>query len=364
MMNLKKILPLLAILLFSCFHIAMGQELYRTEVNNSLNIRSSPGTYGRIVGKLHHNEEVSVYEIDANGWAKIQHHGKDGFVKAQYLTKITTPQKTAGTEAPTASFPDSFRKSIGDWIISFPRTYSHTAMYIALFIGSILILLRRFKADFEINLYNDRFFYATSLAFMALCGFEIFYFLNTQKDFSWFCHPSQVGYIMTVVNFFIFGYFTYQQIMLLLSLLNSSSYARGGEDWYALGLFSLGIGGALLLVCEWLFPVASPFIILAIVGCQIVQLSLILYKSIQNGGNVANAVFTMLLYAIGVTATIIILLQFIALLIVALMIWLVICIIGSDTKKHCGNCRSYSNGYCHYRNQEVSSGSCCNKWQS
>lgn len=65
-------------------------SIYRVTAKPTLNFRSSPSTSSssNIIGKINYNEEVIVFEIDKNNWAKIEYDGKAGYVSGLYLTKV------------------------------------------------------------------------------------------------------------------------------------------------------------------------------------------------------------------------------------------------------------------------------------
>ncbi|MBQ6322709.1 MAG: SH3 domain-containing protein, partial [Lachnospiraceae bacterium] len=50
-----------------------------------LNIRSTPGTDGEILGKLAAGEEVNVLSIQ-DGWAQIEYQNKTAYISEKYLT--------------------------------------------------------------------------------------------------------------------------------------------------------------------------------------------------------------------------------------------------------------------------------------
>ncbi|CEO26828.1 mannosyl-glycoprotein endo-beta-N-acetylglucosamidase [[Clostridium] sordellii] len=50
----------------------------------SLNVRSGPSTSHGIIGSLKNNEKVEVIS-ESNGWSKIKHNGKEGYVSSTYL---------------------------------------------------------------------------------------------------------------------------------------------------------------------------------------------------------------------------------------------------------------------------------------
>lgn len=67
----------------------VAYSIYKVTANPTLNFRSSPVvTSSTLIGKINYNEEVIVFEIDKNNWARIEYEGKAGYVSAVYLTKV------------------------------------------------------------------------------------------------------------------------------------------------------------------------------------------------------------------------------------------------------------------------------------
>lgn len=62
---------------------AETEMTYKTTAN--LNIRSTPGTDGEILGKLAAGEEVNVLSIQ-DGWAQIEYQNKTAYISEKYLT--------------------------------------------------------------------------------------------------------------------------------------------------------------------------------------------------------------------------------------------------------------------------------------
>ncbi len=54
-------------------------------VDHYLNVRKSPDTDGKIIGKLPNNGGCYVYSIDENGWAKIKSGSIKGYVSTEFL---------------------------------------------------------------------------------------------------------------------------------------------------------------------------------------------------------------------------------------------------------------------------------------
>ena len=65
----------------------VGARLKVTTDATNLNIRSTPTTEGKIVGKAAHNEIVTLVEKTDDSWWKIKtKDGEEGYAYAQYLS--------------------------------------------------------------------------------------------------------------------------------------------------------------------------------------------------------------------------------------------------------------------------------------
>ena len=64
-----------------------GAQLKVTTDSTNLNIRSTPTTEGKIVGKAAHNEIVTLVEKTDDSWWKVRtKDGEEGYAYAQYLS--------------------------------------------------------------------------------------------------------------------------------------------------------------------------------------------------------------------------------------------------------------------------------------
>ncbi len=66
-----------------------GAQLKVTTDSTNLNIRSTPGTDGDIIGKAAHDEVVTLVEKTDDSWWKIKTaDGEEGYAYAQYLSPL------------------------------------------------------------------------------------------------------------------------------------------------------------------------------------------------------------------------------------------------------------------------------------
>jgi len=68
--------------------------------SGSLNLRESPAASGKVLDKLTKGTAVTVYS-EANGWAKVQVNGKEGYVSSDFLSSTNPSSAPAQSPAPT-----------------------------------------------------------------------------------------------------------------------------------------------------------------------------------------------------------------------------------------------------------------------
>lgn len=127
---------------------------------------------------MSNNDEVHVVNIE-NGWAQIIYGDRYAYVSASHLTPKSLPQIDKSVHL------DFLNGSIYEGIYRF-------IPYIVLILGIILIFANgnaAFVLTFLIGLFELIF----AIAFETFDG----------NGFPWFCSPQAVGWIMTIVDFFL-----------------------------------------------------------------------------------------------------------------------------------------------------------------
>lgn len=364
---MKKILFVLFVAcIYSCMLItpALAQDLYKVEVNTALNVREKPSRNSNVIGTFANQEVVKVYSIDENGWAKVYKNGRYGYVQSSYMTKQQISSEVP-KEADDDSFTAHIERKLEQWGSNLqnllPTTTDLTLFSIVVVLAVLVTLCRIFMN--EVISDSVVAYYGASFLFLALCSFELLYCMTYQGDITWFCSPDTVGWIWTVVNFVLFGIAIFNQILFLIIILTVSDAYGERDGNYQLGLMSIPIGFVCMIISGIFYEPALTYIVLIILLMQVIQVGCIVYYTISNSGNIFNMLYTIVLYIIGVLATTVALVHFLALLVVFLIGCLVVSVLGSSSRSCCGNCRSYSNGYCYYRQRNVSSSGYCNKYE-
>ncbi len=232
---MRRFLLMLAVVLFAMTAFAaIAPGLYRVNVNSTLNVRNAPG--GAKIGSLSNGDLVQVTACE-DDWAQVSlNDGRTGYVHEQYLEPFSTLAAPAGTSYSTVGLSEL-------------RHYTPFA-----------ILL--FAVIAFIGLRTD-----TRSLFHAGCllwgGAELFMFgAGSDSALVWFCDPSDVGWIFTIINFFVaigilffqytiyreftgslfdgfwrkllFGIFIIVGVILFLGIFNYSSFASSPMPSFSL----------------------------------------------------------------------------------------------------------------------------------
>lgn len=333
-----KHLSLLLLFIGLSVSLCFAAQDYRVKVKTTLNVRSLPDPKSSVLGTLNNGDHIEVYEI-ANGWAKIKFNNKEAYISSEFISPIYQ----------SASSGDNTFRSSND--------SKRTVVYIILGLSAIALLIRKIKTVEESEGVTLVFSY---LILLSICALELYYFIGLEGD-TWFCSPNTVGWIWTIINFFIFGGILFVQILFFLDVLAGLQYNSEYID-YRTGFYSIGIAAVLCILGYFLFEEYLYIVGIALGVAQLVQIFFIFRGNGTSywGYSIASTV----LYLVATAATLITLIHFIMLLIVAILAWVVLMAIGSSDSRTCSSCSSYdSSGYCHYRRKYVSSGSSCNKHQ-
>ena len=62
------------------------ENTYVITAENGVNVRATPSTSGKVLGKKEYYQSIKVESIN-NGWAKFQFGGRDAYVNAKYIKK-------------------------------------------------------------------------------------------------------------------------------------------------------------------------------------------------------------------------------------------------------------------------------------
>lgn len=332
----NKLLLIFCLLVIPFMVYGSELEKYEVKVRSSLNVRSNPNANSKSLGSLRNGEIIDVFNV-SNGWAKINYGGQTGYVSSKHISPALNNFSIQQQETKSTDLKEII-------------------VYIILGLSCAIFILRLIFKDEEAE---GALLITKYTLFIALCFFQVYYFLILKED-TWFCSPDKVGWVWTIVNFFLYAGILFNQFLAFLDIMGNLQYNSNYID-YRIGFYSIGIAIGLCIIGFFFFAPFIPIIIILFGIAQLVQIVLIFTKNgNQWGYSIASTVF----YLVGLVSFLITLAYFIPLLIIALLVWIVLCILGSSSSSSCSGCRSYNNGYCYYRNEYVSSGGHCRKYES
>lgn len=174
---------------------ALAPGLYEVNVSSTLNVRGAPA--GDKIGSLSKGDVVQVVACE-DGWAQVSlANGRTGYVSEQYLVPYSSPAASSGFSRSSISL----------------RQLKHYAPFV--------ILLFAILTGIGAYVDSKSLFFASYVLWGAAEMF-MFYKGGGNSALVWFCDPSDVGWIWTVINFFVAigvlycQYFVYQQFVLNL----------------------------------------------------------------------------------------------------------------------------------------------------
>lgn len=328
-------------ILLCCSLSMMAQTKY--EVTSSLNIRSYADTDAPVWGKVNKGEILDVYEI-SNGWAKVGYDGGYAYVSSSYLNKVQDDpmvdlnKKGKGVDLSSWSIGTGSVK----WMV-----------YLIGLFSVVLFLIRKKRGETPLD-DSESLYKINWILFLMVTVFELVYIAIMGGSSTWFCVPDKVGWLWTVINFFIFGLVVYNQILCFFNTLEDVVYnSRGCFDrrWGFYSWAGVIVGG---IISGIFFSAAIPFVVVAFIICQVIQVVLI-FRGVMPRGGQKCAFLCTAVYLLGSLSTVLVLAHFTALLLIVLVGYIVLSMLGASgsrsgsSRKRCENCsHCFSGDYCEY----------------
>lgn len=329
---------------FLCFCVLLlAQTKYEVTANSFLNIRSFASSSAPVIGTIDRGGKIYVHEIE-DGWAKIDYNNEYAYISSDYIRKVE--------ENPVVKLDK--KKSFFDFKFGFPEGENDVKWIIYVIVGLsvLLFIFRMIRGDDPLE---DEKYLANWSIFLIVSILEIAYIVMG-GNYIWFCTPSDVGWLWTVINFLIFGFVVYNQILCLLGTLVDIQYNGGAYFDMRWGLYSLGGGIVGGIITGIFFPHLLPIVLFAFLIGQVIQIVLI-FRALTPESGWLNSLLATSVYLLGTISTIIILAQFIILLIIVLVGFLALYIVGklseTSSSQSCKNCNHFSGGYCLYRGETI-----------
>ena len=309
--RMKKLL-LFFVALF-CLAFANAQERYEVTSKSALNIRSSASASSTVLGTVQSGSKVDVYE-NYGDWAKIKYNGKFAYVSSKYLKKCSAEASQNQKEENKNSFLGKFDSFVRQYV-----THDIDWLIFVIFgLSVVLAIVRGVHRDGRRYLRSGKYIFHL-ISFVIICVAEIVYFLRMGSETTWFCMPSNVGWIGAIVGFLALGWMVYNQVMWFIDTLFDIRYNAGDFDM-RIGIYSWPIAvvvGVIVSLFKWEGALEWVVIILGI--CQLIQIVLIIVGVSSRGGFLYSLLVSAI-YLIGAVSTLFLLLYFVALVIVVAII--------------------------------------------
>lgn len=332
-----------------CSLLAVAQTKYEVTANTFLNIRTYADGDAPVLGTVDKGGKVDVYEI-SNGWAKIGYDGGYAYVSADYLKKVQNV---------TSVVPESNESGFDFSSWNFSCGGAEWMAYVIAVLSVVLYFIRRSRGEDEPLDDGESLYKVNWILFLTVTVLELVYLSIMGSDAIWFCIPDEVGWLWTIIDFLIFGFIVYNQFMCFFNTLEDVAYNSCGSFDRRWGFYSWAAAIVGSIISGIFFQVALPFIGVAFVVCQIIQVVLI-FRGVMPNGGLGYAFLCTAVYLLGSISTVLILAHFVVLLIVVLVGYLILSILGASSKSSsrrcCANCHHYysGSGYCNYRDGYIS----------
>lgn len=247
----------------------------------------------------------------------------------------------------TGEFGHFFRNSVGEETMTW-----------CIFLFSVMLFLMRITKKKGEPRQGISYIVSNTL-FLTVSAMEIIYVLSTGSSM-WFCTPSIVGWMWTIVNFFLLGGVVYNQVLYGKDVADDI-FAKGNvEIDINLGILSWGGTFIGLIVFGIFFKAGIPWVFGILCVLQIIQCILIFRGYGNNWKGASFAVFAYLLGSTGIAATLTVLIGILIFAVLGLaVLWIVLKTTGQGSESsssapgkrgigHCDTCRYYHGGgqYC------------------
>ena len=217
-------------------------------------------------------------------------------------------------------------------ITDFINNIGKEKMALCILILSVILFLMRIVRKKDVPRQGAAYIISNTL-FLTVCALDIFYIISVD-DSIWFCVPDHVGWIWTVINFFLLGGIVYNQILYLFDVIDDVfSNGNAGCD-LRLGLYGWGGGFVCALLCSFFYKEGLPWIFLVVGIMQIIQ-SVLIFRSY--GKNIKGAFWGVFVYLLGTIGTVVIFMVFLGILIIIVIgfavLWFALKLLGGSDSK-------------------------------
>ena len=348
--------------------IGYAQEKeYVVCVRNTLPVYMFQRVKSEKMGEIADQTIIRATQTKDKDWMEIHFNNSKRYVQSRYLVEYNPNNYPYRISRYVNGFVDEMRGKIK----ASPLRFTSKLPYLlVLVVGLVLMLgwdlvVMGWKYRLSKNHFN-----LYCMGFIILLLIELYCMLFYNGDISWFCSPDNVGWILAGICFITFVGITLNQALVSVQTIMEMDYNTSRFCNYNVGLYSYGAAIiAYILTSLFCKLDYNGFILGALVLCQIIQMGIILVKHLKWRSFDVDLVLSLLLYA-SITITMpLLLLECLGRVCVVvgaiLSVYLLIYLFSSTGSSCCcGNCRTYSGGYCHYWKKYVDAGSYCSKWES
>ena len=291
---------LLLFLVFFGIITSIAQTQYEVTAKSSLNVRTQASKDGYLVGTLQHGERIEVYTI-TNGWAQIRYNGQNAYVNANYIKKC-----------PVQSINQKNKDDFS--LIDLDKYATYNVKWLVFIILPLILFIALCQGE-ALNAGVGMFFF--EVIFFLIVALELVYFLLMGDSSLWFL--EKVGIILFVINFCVYGYIVYLQILCFFRTLTTIRWGEHSVNllWGLYSWIGLVVGAIIVTIASW--EEYSPLLFILFIVCQIIQICII-FKDITPYGGWLRALWYVIIYVIGSISTILLFIHFVRILIVVLII--------------------------------------------
>lgn len=199
-----------------------------------------------------------------------QDNAEDNGARPSVVERI---RESPGNFFPPARIVGRFGADISEVLILQKEQWIRSIPVIVLFLLALGLVYFVFMAQFLADMEKEERTMAFAYVFLFLISvLELLYFVAL-KGVSWFCWPSEVGWLWTIINFVLYGGVVVFQYSIFNTLAGRITQ-RGIYGGYAVGIVSAVAGIALLMLRSAFFSQSAGLHIAAlaiIIGGQAVQ---------------------------------------------------------------------------------------------
>lgn len=293
--------------------IAAWADTYSVDAS-TLNLRVAPSASAPVASTVSRGETVEVISFEGD-WARVTYGGAEYYVAAKYLTPAESEPQVVAVATEKESWLDDFKLASKEWQPRIAHS-SEVPFYIAL---ALLICFAAVHIFGDENTYDDScVFYIGAVGFLILCFFEFYYFAGYTGDVTWFCSPDSVGWLWTIVNFLLFAFLCFIQVMTYVMLTAMVHYHGGRrcnvKTGYILTLVAIGA----FIISGFFFQQYATTVIAVDLVALLGWLIWMGYCNYRDGGSWLNLMLAIALWVVGAAATLIMLFHFVVMLILVI----------------------------------------------